>query len=157
MVLAALAAAVAASAQTAPQDVPRDHWAFGAVDNLFRLGILRGYPDGTFKGSRPVSRYEMAGAIDQLHLHFLGVTGGLQSQLDVLRRTPRSGAVQPVNVEQLAEMRRRMDALEREMATVEPTRAEAKRLEADFQRMIDQVRAMRGDLGEMRRTLPPRN
>lgn len=31
-------------------DVPFDHWAFDAVHNLRDLGILTGYPDGTFKG-----------------------------------------------------------------------------------------------------------
>lgn len=30
--------------QSAPPDVPKDHWAFPAVDTLFREGLLKGYP-----------------------------------------------------------------------------------------------------------------
>lgn len=31
-------------------DVPEGHWADEAIHNLRKLGILRGYPDNTFKG-----------------------------------------------------------------------------------------------------------
>ncbi|MGB9613781.1 MAG: S-layer homology domain-containing protein, partial [Candidatus Margulisiibacteriota bacterium] len=42
------------------QDVPKDHWAASAVYDLVRLGITKGYPDGTFRGQKPISRYEAA-------------------------------------------------------------------------------------------------
>lgn len=44
-------------------DVPTDHWAYPCVHDLWKKGILKGYPDGTFKGDRPITRYEMAVAI----------------------------------------------------------------------------------------------
>ncbi len=31
---------------SAPIDVPRDHWAFPAVNELFQEGLLKGYPSG---------------------------------------------------------------------------------------------------------------
>lgn len=43
-----------------PSDVPRDHWAYEAVDLLIREGIMKGYPDGTFKGNQNLTRYELA-------------------------------------------------------------------------------------------------
>ncbi|HEY3248561.1 MAG TPA: S-layer homology domain-containing protein [bacterium] len=41
-------------------DVPTDHWAFDAIAELAAKGIIEGYPDGTFKGDRALTRYEMA-------------------------------------------------------------------------------------------------
>ncbi|MEM7738016.1 MAG: S-layer homology domain-containing protein [Deinococcota bacterium] len=41
-------------------DVPAGHWAAEAINQLSELGIITGYPDGSFGGTRPVSRYEMA-------------------------------------------------------------------------------------------------
>ena len=42
------------------QDVPLDHWAYQAVAELAADGYIKGYPDGTFKGNRPMTRYEIA-------------------------------------------------------------------------------------------------
>jgi len=41
-------------------DVPQGHWAEDAVQKLVDLGCVEGYPDGTFKGDRPMTRYEYA-------------------------------------------------------------------------------------------------
>jgi opacity protein-like surface antigen len=46
-----------------PPDVPPGHWAYDAIEELFDLGVLKGYPDGTFKGKVPLTRYEFAVAI----------------------------------------------------------------------------------------------
>jgi hypothetical protein len=53
----------AARAQ-APTDVPRDHWAYEAVEQLAARGLVKGYPpDGRFFGQRTVTRYEMASVV----------------------------------------------------------------------------------------------
>lgn len=45
------------------KDVPEDHWAKEAVDMVSTDGIMNGYPDNTFKGDRPVTRYELCVAL----------------------------------------------------------------------------------------------
>ncbi len=47
-------------------DVPADHWAFDAIAELAAKGILEGFPDGTFKGDRAMTRYEMAMALARI-------------------------------------------------------------------------------------------
>ena len=47
-------------------DVPTDHWAYQSVDTLQKAGIVIGYPDGTYGGRRPMTRYEFAVAIARL-------------------------------------------------------------------------------------------
>lgn len=41
-------------------DVPNNHWAYVAVSDLSRRGLVEGYPDGTFGGDRMLTRYEFA-------------------------------------------------------------------------------------------------
>ena len=41
-------------------DVASNHWAYEAVSNLSRRGLVEGYPDGTFGGDRLLTRYEFA-------------------------------------------------------------------------------------------------
>src|SRR5690606_4720523 len=45
-------------------DVNPDHWASQAISELINkyCGIMVGYPDNTFRGSREMTRYEMAAA-----------------------------------------------------------------------------------------------
>lgn len=45
-------------AQEGFSDVPPNHWAYEAIMDLVRKGILSGYPDGTFKPENPVKRSE---------------------------------------------------------------------------------------------------
>ena len=41
-------------------DVPRDHWAYDAVTQLAADGVVEGYGDGTYRGDKSITRYEMA-------------------------------------------------------------------------------------------------
>ena len=47
------------------RDVEPDDWAFDALRNMVeKYNCLAGYPDGTFRGDRPVSRYEFAAGLN---------------------------------------------------------------------------------------------
>lgn len=47
------------------QDVSPDDWAFEALRNLVeRYGCIAGYPDGTFRGNRALTRYEFAAGLN---------------------------------------------------------------------------------------------
>jgi hypothetical protein len=41
-------------------DVPSDHWAYDAVTQLAKDGVIEGYGDTTFQGNKNITRYEMA-------------------------------------------------------------------------------------------------
>ena len=41
-------------------DVPQNHWAYAAVQDLANRGLVNGYEDGLFKGDRTLTRYEFA-------------------------------------------------------------------------------------------------
>ena len=41
-------------------DVPAGHWAYQSVSKLAAQGVIEGYGDGTYRGDRNITRYEMA-------------------------------------------------------------------------------------------------
>lgn len=47
-------------------DVPAGHWAYNAVTKLVSSGINKGYGDGTFRGDRNITRYEVATMIAKI-------------------------------------------------------------------------------------------
>ena len=63
---AALTAGVSAYAANPFSDVSPDDWAYQAVSDLSDQGVVEGYPDGTFKGERNMTRYELAQVIARL-------------------------------------------------------------------------------------------
>jgi hypothetical protein len=60
-IVTALTVAFAAPAFANPfSDVPANHWAYTAVNKLAQEGVVEGYQDGTFRGDKSITRYEMA-------------------------------------------------------------------------------------------------
>ncbi len=51
---------VSAYAANPFSDVDPSSWAYQSVEQLASAGIINGYPDGTFKGNKDITRYEMA-------------------------------------------------------------------------------------------------
>lgn len=122
-VVSALTVAFAVPAFANPfTDVPVKHWSYDSVNKLAQAGIIDGYNDGTFKGDKTVTRYEMAqmvakamtkslnadqkATVDKLakefgtELNTLGVkVEGLQSQVDNMVKISGDARVRYTNVE----------------------------------------------------------
>lgn len=66
-VIASAAVVSGARAQEAPfRDVPPGHYAFDAVNSLAARSVLKGYPDGSYRGRRAITRYEAALGLTRL-------------------------------------------------------------------------------------------
>ncbi|SDE57541.1 S-layer homology domain-containing protein, partial [Sporomusa acidovorans] len=51
---------IALAANNPFDDVPANHWAYAAVNQLAKAGVIDGYGNGTFQGDKTLTRYEMA-------------------------------------------------------------------------------------------------
>lgn len=94
-------------------DVRPTDWAFQALQSLVeRYGCIAGYPNGTFRGNRGATRYEMAAALnaclDQISDRFAS-----KADLDAVK------ALQDEFAAELATLRGRVDGLEARVDTVE--------------------------------------
>jgi len=67
-------------------DVPDNHWAYEAVEGMKKAGCLVGYPDGLYRGARPMSRYEFAAAAYACYQKMMSMNDSMSKQLDELRQ-----------------------------------------------------------------------
>ena len=82
--VAALTAGVSAYAANPFSDVTPDDWAFQAVSDLSVQGVVEGYPDGSFKGERNMTRFELAQIIARLMAKEDQLNAEQQATLDKL-------------------------------------------------------------------------
>jgi hypothetical protein len=61
-------------------DVPENHWAYQALENL-KDKVLFGYPDGFYRGPRMTSRYEFAVALDKIWKLMMAQFDGVNSKI----------------------------------------------------------------------------
>ncbi len=101
-------------------DVQPTDWAFQALQSLVeRYGCIVGYPDGTYRGNRPLSRYEFAAGLnacmDKINELIANGTADLASRedLEALQRLQNEFAGE------LATLRARVDSLEGRTAQLE--------------------------------------
>ena len=85
--VAALTAGVSAYAANPFSDVTPDDWAFQAVSDLSAQGVVEGYPDGSFKGERNMTRYELAQIIARLMAKEDQLNAEQQATLDKDRKS----------------------------------------------------------------------
>lgn len=103
-------------------DVQPNDWAFKALQSLVqRYGAIAGYPDGTFKGDRAMTRYEFA--------------AGLKAALDRVNQLVQSGLADKVSKEDLATLQRLQEEFSTELAAlrgrVDTLEVKAAQLEAN--------------------------
>ncbi len=76
--------AFAASGDDLFKDVPSDHWAYQAVTQLAKDGILTGYGDNSFQGDKTITRYEMAQIVANARTHMTQASAPDQKIIDDL-------------------------------------------------------------------------
>ena len=101
-------------------DVSPTDWAFQALQSLVeRYGCIAGYPDGTYRGNRALTRYEFAAGLnaclDRVNELIAAATDPLATKEDLktLQRLQEEFAAE------LAEIRGRVDALEARTSELE--------------------------------------
>lgn len=96
-------------------DVRPTDWAYQALASLVeRYGCIAGYPDGTFRGNRALTRFEMAAALNAC-LDVVSDRFATKEDLATLQRLSEEFAAE------LATLRGRVDNLEARTANLEAT------------------------------------
>jgi hypothetical protein len=81
MIIAALVIS-AGTAFAAFPDIPAGHWAGDAVEEIADLGIVIGFPDGTFRGNEAFTRYQAALVVSRM---LAVVDANMDAELGALR------------------------------------------------------------------------
>lgn len=140
-------------------DVADTHWAYEAVARLKKEGIITGYPDGTFKGPRMMTRYEMASLLYALYMNLKNVTDGLDAQIKTLNEKVdniKPGTGGKDYDADIAALRDAVAALKRDTASMKgwgDDIAQLKKMSATYEKELSQmgvdVEAMKKDLSDL--------
>jgi hypothetical protein len=99
------------------KDVRSTDWAFQALQSLIKkYGLLTGYPDGTFRGNRTMTRYEFAAVLQK-------VSSGIESNLNsiTLEDLSRLRRLQREFAPQLGLLNQRINNLEQRTNEISDT------------------------------------
>ncbi|HRD21090.1 MAG TPA: S-layer homology domain-containing protein, partial [Fervidobacterium sp.] len=66
------------------RDIPKGHWAEGYVQKLEEIGVVTGFPDGTYRGDEAITRYQIALYIVRTLDYVEGLLSDKQAQIDQL-------------------------------------------------------------------------
>ena len=94
------------------RDVPPGHWAYQSIEQLVQLGILEGYPDGTFRPNRTMTRAEFAQAIARAYRNIDERLRALDRRISEIR--PQDQQVDTSALErQINELRAQIEELQK--------------------------------------------
>jgi hypothetical protein len=133
-------------------DIPENHWAYQALEEMKREGLLVGYPDGLFRGGRPASRYEMAVALHALWKRLKGITDGLEVRVksleDKIGTGDGDGDMKSLR-DQLASMKADMDRMRGWGDEIQKLQAMAEEFRKELASMGVDVDQMKKDLSSL--------
>lgn len=120
-------------------DMPAGHWATEAVQQLAAKGVLVGYPDGTFRGTETLTRYQAALILQRL-LEEIEVE--LSATKDILGKggaaTGAAGQTDPALQAQIDTLKAQVAALEASDAS---TRVDIEALMSEIARLSEMAAA----------------
>jgi predicted porin len=97
--------------------VPPGHWAYQSIEQLVQLGIIEGYPDGTFRPNRTMTRAEFAQAIARAYRNIDERLRALDRRINEINRPQVSEQQPPTDTSglqrQIEELRKQIDELKK--------------------------------------------
>jgi hypothetical protein len=138
--LLCVALALPAMAQDVGKDVKPDHWAYDAIQDLAKKGLIQGYPpDGRFLGGRTITRYEMAALIKRV----------VDRMDNLLKAVPPSGA----SKEEVAKLKEDQDKLKSSLDEISRMVSEFKTqltvIGTDMEQVKKDLMSLREQLGAL--------
>lgn len=133
LVLVLSMATTAFAANNPFSDLPADHWAYDSIVQLAAVGLIEGYPDGTFGGSRMLTRYEAA-------MVFARALERLENIIEAGLAEAGDDSFEGLAINE------RLRKAERRLATLSNA-------EGDFATLYGQVSALNDKVGEMNSTV----
>lgn len=121
-------------------DVPREHYAYGAIQDLVQKDLVKGYPpDGNFWGKRTATRYEMATLIQRV---LARVEELLAKKADRDHTHPATAAPsRGVSPEDLETVKRLVNEFKMELTVLGTDLAKVKEMVGELRGQIDGIKS----------------
>ncbi len=134
-------------------DVPANHWAYQAIANLKKDGVLVGYPDGMFHGARPATRYEMAVAINAAYQNLKQISDGLDKQIAAINDKLNNGTGNSSDLDdlrsQLKDLQSQVDGMKSYGSDIDDLKKLTSSFETELTSMGVDVKSMKDELNSL--------
>jgi len=135
------------------RDVPPGHWAYQSIEQLVQLGILEGYPDGTFRPNRTMTRAEFAQAIARAYRNIDERLRALDRRLTALEQRP-TPETQPGDTtelqRQIGELRNQIQELQKLNEAVQTLQRLAQTFQQELAGLGVDVDTLKRDFASLR-------
>jgi hypothetical protein len=130
------------------RDVPPGHWAYQSIEQLVQLGILEGYPDGTFRPNRTMTRAEFAQAIARAYRSIDERLRALERRIQTID-TPVPGQ-QPADP---AQLRNQLNELRTQVQELQKLNEAVQTLQRLAQTFQEELRGLNVDVDALKRDM----
>ncbi len=131
-------------------DVPANHWAYSALENMRKAGVLDGMPNGKFCGNKAFTRYEFAAAVNRAYSSLKNMVDGVSGSLkDVKDAISEYGDV----AHGVDKFKTALDNMEHDAKEIKAFKAEADNLRMLVNEFSPELKGMKSDVDSMKRNL----
>ncbi|RMH07527.1 MAG: hypothetical protein D6697_08295 [Armatimonadetes bacterium] len=136
------------------RDVPPGHWAYQSIEQLVQMGIIEGYPDGTFRPNRTMTRAEFAQAIARAYRNIDERLRALNQRIEEIAGRPQTGGQQPVDMSsmqnQINELRNQIQELRKLNEAVQTLQRLAQTFQQELAGMGVDIDTLKRDMASLR-------
>lgn len=136
------------------RDVPRDHWAYQAIQELRRLGFIEGYPDRTFRPDQTMTRAEVAQLIARIYRNLDQRFRTLQSTLEQIQ--PEAPQPQPQPPSPFEQRLQNLERALEELRQIAQANEILRRLREEFEPELRQLKLVVEDIQDEVKSLEER-
>lgn len=136
------------------RDVPPGHWAYQSIEQLVQLGILEGYPDGTFRPNRAMTRAEFAQAIARAYRNIDERLRALNQRIEEIAGRPQTGGQQqPMDMSQMQNMQNQLNELRNQIQELRKLNEAVQTLQRLAQTFQQELAGMGVDIDALKRDM----
>ncbi len=135
------------------RDVPRNHWAYQAIQELRRLGFIEGYPDNTFRPDQTLTRAEFAQLIARLYRNIDQRLRDFQQSLETLPAPAETPQPSPSPLEERVQ---RLERTLEELRQIAQANTILQRLRSEFEPELRQLNLVVEDIRDEVQSLEER-
>jgi predicted porin/prefoldin subunit 5 len=136
------------------RDVPPGHWAYQSIEQLVQLGIIEGYPDGTYRPNRTMTRAEFAQAIARAYRNIDERLRALDRRINEINRPQGDGQQPPTDTSglqrQIEELRKQIDELKKLNEAIQTLQRLAQTFQQELAGLGVDVDTLKRDLASLR-------
>ncbi|WP_448376981.1 S-layer homology domain-containing protein, partial [Fervidobacterium sp.] len=130
-------------------DVPKSHWAYESVEKLSALGVITGFPDGTFRGNEVLTRFQVAVLLYRLYSVIDENLKSINSRITALQEklSAKPTTQDPQTQQAIENLQKNQDKIKAELnAEIESIKSALNKISQDLKKVSQDISTLSSNL-----------